>query len=71
MDNDEECVNKTEHKHVGSVFTQEEQKKLARDVFELFATRTSLVYDVSDTDCWDKIAAFFNVVFSGLSIVDL
>ena len=25
---------------------------------KLFATRTSLVYDVSDRDCWDKIAAF-------------
>ena len=37
--------------HVSSLFTKEEQKRLARDVFSAFATHSSLVLDVTDTDC--------------------
>ena len=39
---------------VGALFTNEEQKKLARDVFNTFATHARFFRDVTDTaaDCW-------------------
>ena len=36
---------------VGSLFTSEEQKRLARDVFDTSSTHAGLVRDVTDTDC--------------------
>ena len=33
------------------VFTNKEQKRLAHDVLDYFATSFSLVYDITDTDC--------------------
>ena len=38
--------------HTGSLFTNnEEQKQLARDVTDTFATHDDLVHGVTDTDC--------------------
>ena len=39
---------------VGALFTNEEQKKLARYVFNTFATHAGFFRDVTDTaaDCW-------------------
>ena len=45
-------------------FQMKSRKGLVRDVFDTFATRSGLVYDVTDTDCWtqngsthDRVAA--------------
>lgn len=38
--------------HTGSLFTNnEEQKQLARDITDAFATHDDLVHGVTDTDC--------------------
>ena len=36
------------------VFTNKEQKRLAHDVLDYFATSFSLVYGITDTDCWAR-----------------
>lgn len=44
--------------HVGSLFTNEEQKRLASEVFNTVATcadlviHADLVHDITDTNCW-------------------
>ena len=38
--------------HVGSLFTDEEQKKMACGVFDTLAAHATLVYSVTDTDSW-------------------
>ena len=43
--------------HVESLFTNEEQKKNPRDVFDTFATHSALVHYVTDTDSWVEMAA--------------
>ena len=49
--------------HVGSLFTNEEQKRLARDMFDTFATHSNLVHDITDTDCWSHKTAALMVIF--------
>ena len=56
--------------HVGSHFTNEEQKRLARDMFDTFATYSNLVHDITDTDRWAHKTAALMVVFPGLSNFD-
>ena len=43
--------------HVESLFINEEQKKVPRDVFDTFATHSDLVHYVTDTDSWVEMAA--------------
>ena len=40
------------HSHFGWLFMNEEQKRLARDVFDTFVTNSGLVSDVTGTDYW-------------------
>ena len=40
-----------------------EQKRLARDVFDTFATHFGLVYDVTDTHCWAQNGSSHGQVF--------
>ena len=42
-------LNSLRHHHAGSLFTNEDQKRLACDVFYTFATRFGLVYTISLT----------------------
>ena len=50
--------------HFGSLFASEKQKRLVSDVFHTFATRVSLIYDVTDTDCWAQNGSTHGRVFA-------
>ena len=51
---------------VGYVLISEEEKTLTRDVFDTFATHSSHVHDVTDTDCWAQTGSTYGRIFATL-----
>ena len=50
--------------HIGSLFTNEVQKKLACDVLNISATRVDLVHDVADLGCPTQSASAHGRAFA-------